>query len=282
MKKVLFGVFSISGIMVGISVLVFFIMAGMGPETFVVAGKQLPSRYLNTLRNLELLDKDERVAFFYSDALMNIKDGLYFVSDKKIAAYSKDWEPPAITADFDSIIELSFQQYDSFWDDSVIWIRTKDQTEFSILVSSEQGGDQRFHKHLLRKCKNIKSPRQLTTADPPDHFLRNVSFPDISLAEGSLISKIEIAMSCGRFRSINCLPNDWSMNIIGPRAERTKLSASANHGASRLSDSCDLHDFVTIMVCSTSSFDIVGTVWIETPTKDIKKIFTQDQLKLEK
>jgi hypothetical protein len=120
------------------------------------------------------------------------------------------------------------------------------------------------------------------TPEPPDHFLRSVSFPDIPLAEGERITDIEISMSCGRFRGVNRIPNDWEFKVEGPESERTKLSAHANHGASWLLDSRGLQNFVTIMVCSTSAFDIVGTVWTETPDQAYKKVYTHDQLKLDK
>jgi len=118
------------------------------------------------------------------------------------------------------------------------------------------------------------------TPEPPDHFLRSVSFPDIPLAKEERITNIEISMSCGRFRAVNRIPNDWTIAVTGPKSERSTLSAKANHGTTRLSDSSYLKDFVTIMVCSTSSFDIVGTVWTETQHEEFKKVFTRDQMTL--
>ncbi len=164
MKKVLLGTLSVLGLVMVLGIVVFFVMASYGPETFVVSGKQLSGRYVNQLQRIGLLHGGEKIAFFYSDALMDIQDGLYFVSDKNVVAYSKDWHEPAITVPLESVIELSFQQDDSFWEDSVIWIRTNDEIEFSVPVSSEKGGDVRFYKYLARMCMNAQSVEQLDEA----------------------------------------------------------------------------------------------------------------------
>ncbi|MDA3874436.1 MAG: hypothetical protein PF795_10820, partial [Kiritimatiellae bacterium] len=156
MKKIVFAILGMIGVVLLLGVVIFFGMASMGPEIFVVSGRQLPERYVDQLRDLGVVEDDETIAFFYSDALMDIKDGLYFVSDKKVVAYSKDWNPPAIAVPLDSVVALSFERDESFWEDSTIWIQTEDGTEFSIPVSSEQGGDKKFYEYLLRNCKNIQ------------------------------------------------------------------------------------------------------------------------------
>lgn len=118
--------------------------------------------------------------------------------------------------------------------------------------------------------------------EPRDHFLRVLSLPTVPLAEGERISGLQIDMTCGRFRAVNRIPNDWSLEIEGPVSERSTLKAVANHGASWLSDSSNLQGFVTIMVCSTSHFDITATVFTETSDNEKKKTFRKDELKLEK
>ncbi len=165
MKKVLLTVFGTLGVVLVIGIVVFLGMASMGPETFVVSGRQLPGRYLDKLKDIELVDDGEKIAFFYSDALMDIQDGLYFVSDKKVVAYCKNWNPPAIIVPLDSVVEISFERDESFFEDSGIWVRTRDNTEFSIPVSSEQGGDKRFYEYLLRMCKNLQSVEQSPGGD---------------------------------------------------------------------------------------------------------------------
>jgi len=125
-------------------------------------------------------------------------------------------------------------------------------------------------------CKQKEAP------EPADHFLRVLSFPTVPLDAGERISGLEIKMTCGRFRSVNNVPNDWSLEIKGPVSERSTLEADANHGTSYLSNFSNLQDFATILVCSTSQFDITATIFTEMSDKEEKKIFRKEQLKLEK
>ena len=43
-----------------------------------------------------LLQEEEQIRYFYSDALYDIKDSLYFVTDRNLVLYSTDWEEPQI------------------------------------------------------------------------------------------------------------------------------------------------------------------------------------------
>jgi hypothetical protein len=128
----------------------------------------------------------------------------------------------------------------------------------------------------LLGCKPKEEP------EPRDHFLRMLSFPTVPLAEGERISGLQIDMACGRFRAVNRIPNDWSLEIEGPVSERSTLKAVANHGASWLSNSSNLQGFATILVCSTSHFDISATVFTEASDNEGKKTFSRDQLKLDR
>lgn len=107
--------------------------------------------------------------------------------------------------------------------------------------------------------------------------------PTFALAEGERVSGVQIDLACGRFRAVNCIPDDWSLEIEGPVSEHSTLKAVANHGVSWLSNSSPLQDFATIMICSTSCFDITATVYTETGENEGKtRTFRRDQLRLEK
>lgn len=100
-----------------------------------------------------------------------------------------------------------------------------------------------------------------------DHRYR-VFFPAIKLAtaDGERIESIEVKMSCGRFRAIGTIPDDWSAEVISPVSEQTTLKASAGHGASTLWRMHELDGAITISVEDVSCFDIsaiVGTTATE-------------------
>jgi hypothetical protein len=159
MKKPILIALVAFGILVIANVMVLLIMVGLGPETYVVPGRQVPARYLSRMRSLDLLEEGEKVAYFYSDALTDIRKGLYFVSDRKVTAYCDSWDPPAVKVPFGEIIDLSVDYNESFWDDSTIWIRAKNDVELAIPVSSEKGGDKNFFEYLERKCGKQKAAR---------------------------------------------------------------------------------------------------------------------------
>ena len=124
-------------------------------------------------------------------------------------------------------------------------------------------------------------PREIP--EPPDHFLRALSLPPIPLAENERIPGLQIDIVCGRFRAVNRIPYDWSLEIEGPVSERSTLKAVANHGSSFLSDSSNLQGFATILVCSASAFDVTATVFTETiGGGEKKKAFRKDHLKLDR
>ena len=115
------------------------------PETSVYAGNQVPERFLETAREVGALDPGERVRFFYSDALVDVREGFYFVSDKKVVVYTDDGRAePMIAINFDDIANAEISRNESFFEDSQITIETKDGQYIAFPVSSEFERDQLF------------------------------------------------------------------------------------------------------------------------------------------
>jgi hypothetical protein len=71
-----------------------------GPDTKAYTGNELPSKYLAIVNELALLEPGEQIRFFYSDAMTDIKDGFYFVSDRKVVVYIADAAVPATKVPF--------------------------------------------------------------------------------------------------------------------------------------------------------------------------------------
>jgi len=99
--------------------------------------------------------------------------------------------------------------------------------------------------------------------EPPDHYYRVVSFPKLKLSPDERISEFEIKMTCARVRSLNKVPDDWSLDLSGPASEVSVLKAVAGHGTSWISDIQELDSFITIQVCSPECFEIEGTLTAE-------------------
>ena len=140
-----------------ISFLIFayFVLASFGPETYVLSGHEIPQKYMKTMKNLSLIEPGDNLQFFYSDAFLDIKDGFFFVTDKKLVMYSKAWDVQKIVIPFEDIIDLTPEFEDSSWDDSSIWLRTIKGDERRLLVSSDYGGDKRVYEYLKNNSPKV-------------------------------------------------------------------------------------------------------------------------------
>lgn len=174
-------VLSVLGIAVLIAVSVAFMWIGTyGPSTAVYPGRQLPQRFVSRVRDLGLLERGETIRYFYSDALVDIERGMYFVTDRKLVVYSSEWEEPSIVIPFDRIDELSARYDESWLEDSSVFLTTTDGMEISFPVSSEQGLDEKFveaiTEHLPSGAEDEAGGDQSFQSIPPPADRRWLAF----------------------------------------------------------------------------------------------------------
>ena len=102
--------------LIGAIVTAIFIVGSIGPDTAVYTGRQIPKRFMETIRSLNLLKEDEQIRYFYSDALIDIKNGLYFVTDKNLVLYSSGWEEPETLNEWKEVVksELNYLDVQNF------------------------------------------------------------------------------------------------------------------------------------------------------------------------
>ena len=117
----------------------------VGPDIGVYTGHEVPDRFKNIATDVGALEPGEDIRFFYSDAITDIRNGFYFVSDRRIVIYSEyDTGDPLTVVEFDDIEDASLARDTSFTFDSEIYIELKDGTPISFPVSSEADGDVQF------------------------------------------------------------------------------------------------------------------------------------------
>jgi Bacterial PH domain len=120
-------------------------IGAVGPETSVYTGNEVPQRFIDTATDVGALEPGEDIRFFYSDAVTDIRNGFYFVSDKRVVIYNDyDSADPLTIVEFDEIEDVSLSRDTSFVFDSEIYIELDDGTPISFPVSSEKDGDVRF------------------------------------------------------------------------------------------------------------------------------------------
>ena len=120
-------------------------IGAVGPETSVYTGNQIPKRYLDTMTQVGALEPGENILYFYSDAITDIRDGFYFVSDRKVAIYTAEsGEEPLTTVKFDEIDGVDIARSDTFLEDSEVTLTLKGGDEVSFPLSKENDKDEKF------------------------------------------------------------------------------------------------------------------------------------------
>ncbi len=104
-------------------------------------GRQIPKKFINEINNLGLLNEEETIKYFYSDAMVDIKNGMYIVTDKRVILQNQNWEEPETTMKLSEIDFVKSVFDDSFLIDSMVYIETTTGLEVCFPHSSEQGRD---------------------------------------------------------------------------------------------------------------------------------------------
>jgi len=107
-------------------------------------------------------------------------------------------------------------------------------------------------------------------------------WPDIVLAtnNGERIQAIEVRMSCGRFRGIGNIPNDWSVEVVSPSSEKARLSASSGHGSTAIWSIKELDGSIQFTVSEPTCFDISAMVTIQTSDANRMVTFKRSELRI--
>ena len=152
-------IFAISfGVLFAVAFTGLVVVASFGPDTYIYLGKQLPKRYAQKIQDLGLIDEGERIKYFYSDALVNIEDGMYFVTDRHLVLYSREWQEPKTIIHFSEIVNLEAEFDESLLSDSMVYVKTASGMEVSFPVSSEHGRDKEFVRYLRQKTAQHEAP----------------------------------------------------------------------------------------------------------------------------
>ena len=153
MNKLLIVIGVSLGSFVVLSIIAVVILGSIVPETYVYLGHETPKEYMSVIRSLKLLEEDEKVRYFYTDAFIDIKGGFYFASDRKVVVYSNNWEIPETIVPYEDIEDLSAEYDESFFTDSIIYISTKSGMEITFPVSSEKGRDKKVYEFIENQIK---------------------------------------------------------------------------------------------------------------------------------
>ncbi len=128
----------------------------VSPETYIYEADEIPEKYVDRVRELGLLEDGEQIQMFYSDGLFKIEEGLYFLTDRKLALYAEEWDDPRLIVPYNDVARFQVEYDDSFLNDSYITLETYEQGEVSFPISSERGRDKKFVE-LLEQHTGVQS-----------------------------------------------------------------------------------------------------------------------------
>lgn len=132
-----------------------------GLDTKVVSGNQIPSKHMSRIRTLGLVESDEQILHFYSDAILDLAEGAYLATDQRIVLYDNEWPRPKIVIPYSDIVLLEVvQSQNEFFEDSVFTIHVSDGQFYTFPVSAEAGGDKRFLQTIEQKAMNLRETKK--------------------------------------------------------------------------------------------------------------------------
>jgi hypothetical protein len=117
---------------------------------------QIPENYLETIYELGLLDTNEKIEYLYTDALFDLEEGIYFVTNKHLVLFNQEWEPRGYIIPFENIRNVEIDYDYSYINDSSMTVRTLEHV-VSFPLSSNEGKDKLFMKYLSEMI--VHSPR---------------------------------------------------------------------------------------------------------------------------
>lgn len=123
------------------------------PEIWATPGTQMQSKFRKKIENLGLVDPEDKIIWFYSDAVMSITEGMYFYTNDELILYSDQWQRPQVVIPMQDISKVDAHYDNSFLTDSTATVTLHSGDIYTFPVSSERGNDRRFVETLREKVK---------------------------------------------------------------------------------------------------------------------------------
>ena len=152
-----------AGIVVGAALLLLIVVVigtetGHFADTYVVSANKIHPRQVRKLQEMGVIRETEKVQYFYSSAFFSIRGDGNLFTDQRVISYTEcDGALEISNAYYDEVESIDFFPAESWSDDSVIEVTLKDQSWFSLYVSTGEGGDVRFYERLVRTWENKRT-----------------------------------------------------------------------------------------------------------------------------
>lgn len=122
------------------------------PDTFVYTGNQVPPAFVEAAQDLGIVDPSEQVLFLYSDAMLDVKDAMYILTDQHLVLHNKAWSDPQRVIAFDEVVAVTASWSDDWLLDSMITVELSDGSFWTFPLSMENDTDHRFVEELCQSA----------------------------------------------------------------------------------------------------------------------------------
>lgn len=129
---------------------------GLTASDSVIVGDKLYNYDLKYMQRKGILKPGEKIAYFYSDAFIFIRDDGNGFTERHVFSYwNEDGKLQVETASFDEIKDISVTWAKSFKDNTVVKIVRKDGSKFLLFVARAKGKDKVFVRELKRRWQQF-------------------------------------------------------------------------------------------------------------------------------
>jgi hypothetical protein len=171
-KKVLIGCGIAFGIFIALIIVLILVLGAaietgyIPEETALPAGKIHP-RYIRQLKQIGVINPDEKVLYFYSGSLVSVKnEGNLYTKDRVISYQKYNDELEIYSAPYHEIAAIEFEPSESWIEDSNITVTLIDGSWFEFSISTFSDGDKKFYNKLLETWERNKE--DITLKDQQD------------------------------------------------------------------------------------------------------------------
>ncbi len=129
-----------------------FIATGQIPHSKAVTGMELAQSAQKKLVESGIVLESEKIEYYYSEGLTSFVDYGNLFTDMRVISYELDPETnerKIYSANYNEISEFLFERAESVLEDSVIQVYESGEFSFALLVSDEEGGDEKFYRKLV-------------------------------------------------------------------------------------------------------------------------------------
>jgi hypothetical protein len=137
---------------------------GLLPSASVVRGEKLLAHDIKFMQRAGIIHPGEKVEYFYSDALLMIRnDGNGFTA-RQVFSYWVDNNDyfNVDTVEFDDIGDIKVTWASGFGDNTVVEVFRNDQSRVILYVSSIDSKDKLFVQHLMARWKQSDQAKNQT------------------------------------------------------------------------------------------------------------------------